>query len=40
MMGTVDVQIAAMARAREQTLLATDRRLHELSTHIRIEKIP
>lgn len=40
MMGTVDVQIAGMAKAREQTLLASDRRFHELSAHIRIEKIP
>lgn len=40
MMGTVDVQIAGMAKAREQTLLATDRRFRELSAEIRVEKLP
>ena len=40
MMGTVDVQIAGMAKAREQTLLATDRRFRELSKEIRVEPYP
>lgn len=40
MMGTVDVQIAGVAKAREQTLLATDRRFRELSAEIRVEKFP
>lgn len=37
MMGTVDVQVAGMAKAREQTLLATDRRFRELTDEIRVE---
>ena len=40
MIGTVDVQIAGVAKAREQTLLATDRRFRELSKEIRIEPYP
>ena len=40
MMGTVDVQIAGMAKARAQTLLATDRRFRDLADAIRIEKYP
>ena len=40
MMGTVDVQIAGMVKARGQTLLATDRRFRELSAEIRLEKYP
>lgn len=40
MMGTIDVQIAGMAKARGQTLLATDRRFRELAAEIRIEKYP
>jgi len=40
MMGTVDVQIAGMARARGQTLLATDRRFRELAAEVRVEKFP
>lgn len=40
MMGTVDVQIAGMARARAQTLLAADRRFRDLADEIRIEKYP
>jgi tRNA(fMet)-specific endonuclease VapC len=40
MMGTVDVQIAGMAKAREQTLLATDRRFRELTKEIRVEPYP
>ena len=40
MMGTVDVEIAGMAKAREQTLLATDRRFRELSAEIRVEEYP
>ena len=40
MMGTVDVQIAGMAKARAQTLLASDRRFRGLADAIRIEKYP
>ena len=40
MMGTVDVQIAGMAKARGQTLLATDRRFREMAAEMRIEKYP
>ena len=40
MMGTVDVQIAGMAKARAQPLLATDRRFRELAGEIRTEKYP
>jgi len=40
MLGTVDVQIAGMAKARAQTLLATDRRFRDLADAIRIEKYP
>jgi predicted nucleic acid-binding protein len=40
MMGTVDVQIAGMAKARAQALLATDRRFRDLASEIRIEKYP
>jgi len=40
MMGTVDVQIAGMAKARGQTLLATDRRFREIATEVRVEKFP
>ncbi len=40
MMGTVDVQIAGMARARTQPLLTTDRRFRDLADEIRIEKYP
>ena len=40
LMGTVDVEIAGMAKAREQTLLATDRRFPELSAEIRVEAYP
>ncbi len=40
MMGTVDVQIAGMAKARGQTLLATDRRFRDLAAEIRVEKYP
>ena len=40
MMGTVDVQIAGMAKAREQPVLATDRRFRELLKEIRIEPYP
>ena len=40
MMGTVDVQVAGMAKAREQTLLATDRRFRELSKEIHVEPYP
>jgi tRNA(fMet)-specific endonuclease VapC len=37
MMGTVDVQVAGMAKARGQTILATDRRFRELADEIRVE---
>jgi len=40
MMGTVDVQIAGMAKARGQTLLSADRRFRALSVEVRIEKYP
>ncbi len=40
MMGTVDVQIAGMAKARGQTLLAADRRFRDLAAEIRVEKYP
>lgn len=40
MMGTVDIQIAGMARARGQTLLATDHRFRELASELRLEKFP
>jgi len=40
MMGTVDVQIAGMARARAQSLLATDRRFFGLAGEIRTERYP
>ena len=40
MMGTVDVQIAGMAKARAQILLASDRRFRNLADEIRIEKYP
>jgi len=40
MMGTIDVQIAGMAKARGQTLLATDRRFRDLAAEMRIEKYP
>jgi len=40
MMGTVDVQIAGMAKVRGQTLLASDRRFRDLADAIRIEKYP
>lgn len=39
-MGTVDVQIAGMTKARRQTLLATDRRFRELASEIRVETYP
>jgi tRNA(fMet)-specific endonuclease VapC len=39
-MGTVDVQIAGMAKARGETLLASDRRFRELSSEIRLEAYP
>ncbi len=37
MMGTVDVQIAGMAKARRQGLLATDRRFRELADEVHVE---
>ncbi len=37
MMGTVDVQIAGMAKARGETLLTSDRRFRELSKDIDID---
>lgn len=37
MMGTVEVQIAGMAKARKQGLLATDRRFRELADEVRLE---
>ena len=40
MMGTIDVQVAGMAKAREQVLLTADRRFRDLSTEIRLEKYP
>lgn len=40
MMGTVDIQIAGMAKARGQALLATDRRFRELASEVRVEKFP
>src|SRR3989442_3861949 len=40
MMGPVDVQVAGMAKAREQVLLTADRRFRDLSTEIRLEKYP
>jgi len=40
MMGTVDIQIAGMAKARAQPLLASDRRFRELASEVRIEKYP
>ena len=40
MMGRVDIQIAGMAKARGQTLLATDRRFRELASEVRVEKFP
>lgn len=40
MMGTVDVQIAGMAKARAQPLLATDRRFRDLAGEIRMERYP
>jgi len=40
MMGTVDVQVAGMAKGRAQTLLAADRRFRELAAEIRLEKYP
>ena len=39
-MGTVDVQVAGMAKARAQPLLATDRRFRELAGEIRTEQYP
>lgn len=39
-MGTVDVQIAGMAKARDQNLLASDRRFRDLAAEIRLEKYP
>ena len=40
MMGTIDVQIAGMAKARGQPLLTADRRFRELSAEIRLETYP
>lgn len=40
MIGTIDVQIAGMAKARAQPLLATDRRFRDMAAEIRIEKYP
>ena len=40
MMGTIDVEIAGMAKARDEALLATDRRFRELSGEIRVERYP
>ena len=40
MMGTIDVQVAGMAKARGQVLLTADRRFRDLSTEIRLEKYP
>ncbi len=37
MMGTVDVQVAGMAKARRQGLLATDRRFRELADEVHVE---
>jgi tRNA(fMet)-specific endonuclease VapC len=37
MMGTIDVQVAGMAKARRQAILATDRRFRELAEEIRVE---
>jgi tRNA(fMet)-specific endonuclease VapC len=37
MMGTVDVQVAGMAKARRQAILATDNRFRELADEIRVE---
>ncbi|HYS72733.1 MAG TPA: PIN domain-containing protein [Thermoplasmata archaeon] len=38
MMGTVDVQVAGMARARGQALVTADRRFRELADEIRLER--
>ncbi len=40
MMGTVDVQIAGMAKARGQTLLAADRRFRDIAAEIRVVRYP
>jgi len=40
MMGTIDVQVAGMAKARGQVLLTADRRFRDLSTEIRLERYP
>lgn len=40
MMGTVDIQIAGVAKARRQALLASDRRFRDLVAAIRLEKYP
>ena len=40
MMGTIDTQVAGMAKAREQILLTADRRFRDLSTEIRLERYP
>jgi tRNA(fMet)-specific endonuclease VapC len=40
MMGTIDVQVAGMAKARGQVLLTVDRRFRDLSTEIRLERYP
>jgi tRNA(fMet)-specific endonuclease VapC len=39
-MGTIDVQVAGMAKARGQLLLTADRRFRDLSTEIRLEPYP
>ena len=40
MMGTIDVHVAGMARARGQTLVTADRRFRELADEIRLERYP
>ncbi|OGS50988.1 MAG: hypothetical protein A3K65_04945 [Euryarchaeota archaeon RBG_16_68_12] len=39
-MGTVDVQVAGMAKARGEPLLTADRRFRELSPDVRLEDYP
>ncbi len=38
-MGTIDVQIAGMVKARGETLLSSDRRFRELSREIQVEDV-
>ena len=40
MTGTVDVEIAGMAKARGQVLLTADRRFRDLASEIRLETYP